>query len=265
VRTEETNLGNLTADANLAAARQADPSVRVSIKNGGGIRASIGRLETPAGGTEPRLLPPAGNTLTGKPAGGISQLDIQDSLRFNNGLALITLSPEQLLAVLEHAVAASAPGATPGQFPQVGGLAFSFDPARAPGDRVRSAALLDDSGAPATTLVVEGRVAEAAPAAIRTVTLGFLAGGGDGYPFQEFADADPGFADRVLLAKPDEAPRSGAATFAPDGSEQDALAEHLHARYAKETPFAAPETPPAEDRRIQDLSVRGDTVHAGGR
>ena len=81
VRTEETNLGNLTADANLAVARQADPDVRVSLKNGGGIRDAIGRVETPAGGTEPRFLPPAGNALTGKPAGGISQLDIQDSLR----------------------------------------------------------------------------------------------------------------------------------------------------------------------------------------
>ncbi|MEB3830833.1 hypothetical protein [Phormidium sp. CCY1219] len=34
-RTQETNLGNLTADANLFAARQVDPSVAIAIKNGG--------------------------------------------------------------------------------------------------------------------------------------------------------------------------------------------------------------------------------------
>ena len=40
VRTEETNFGNLTADANLAAAKAVDTSVLVSLKNGGGIRAA---------------------------------------------------------------------------------------------------------------------------------------------------------------------------------------------------------------------------------
>jgi len=44
VRTEETNLGNLTADANLFIARQVDPGVMVSLKNGGGIRAEIGTV-----------------------------------------------------------------------------------------------------------------------------------------------------------------------------------------------------------------------------
>ena len=47
VRTEETNLGNLTADANLAIAKQTDPSVVISIKNGGGIRDDIGQLIVP--------------------------------------------------------------------------------------------------------------------------------------------------------------------------------------------------------------------------
>jgi hypothetical protein len=40
VRNRETNLGNLTADANLAAARAVDPAVTVSIRNSGGIRDS---------------------------------------------------------------------------------------------------------------------------------------------------------------------------------------------------------------------------------
>ncbi len=44
VRTEETNLGDLTADANLWYARQVDDTVAVSIKNGGGIREPIGTV-----------------------------------------------------------------------------------------------------------------------------------------------------------------------------------------------------------------------------
>jgi 2',3'-cyclic-nucleotide 2'-phosphodiesterase (5'-nucleotidase family) len=263
VRSEETNLGNLTADANLAIARAADAMVQVSLKNGGGIRDAIGRVETPAGGTAPRFLPPAGNDLTGKPAGGISQLDIQDTLRFNNGLALITLTPDQLLQVLEHAVAATEPGATPGQFPQVAGLAFSFDPGRPAGARVRSAALIDGDGTPTRALVANGSVSTEAPEAIRVVTLGFLAGGGDGYPYADFVEADPAFANLVQLAQSQDAARAGAATFAPDGSEQDALAEHLADAYPEGAPFAAAETPPAEDARIQNLSARADTVLDG--
>lgn len=57
VRTQETNLGNLTADANLAIAKEFDSEVVVSIKNGGGIRASIGQVVVPAGGTEAVRLP----------------------------------------------------------------------------------------------------------------------------------------------------------------------------------------------------------------
>ena len=46
------------------------------------------------------------------------------------------------------------------------------------------------------------------------------------------------------------------ATFANQGAEQDALAAYLAHFYA-ETPFGRPETPPLEDRRIQDLSTPG--------
>ena len=82
---EETNVGNLIADANLVAAQQVDPSVVISLRNGGGIRASIG--VTVYGGT----LPPPANTLVGKAAGQISQIDIENTLRFNNALTLLTL------------------------------------------------------------------------------------------------------------------------------------------------------------------------------
>ena len=84
VRIQETNLGNLTADANLAIAREitGDDSIVVSIKNGGGIRDDIGRVTVPAGGTgEPEELP--NEEIPGvKPAGGISETDIANTLRF---------------------------------------------------------------------------------------------------------------------------------------------------------------------------------------
>ena len=41
VRREETNLGNLSADANLYTAQRFDPTVAISLKNGGGIRVPI--------------------------------------------------------------------------------------------------------------------------------------------------------------------------------------------------------------------------------
>ncbi|MGK7919214.1 MAG: bifunctional metallophosphatase/5'-nucleotidase, partial [Trichodesmium sp.] len=129
IRTEETNLGNLTADANLFVAQEYDSDVVVSIKNGGGIRENIGQSFIPPGATSDDLvqLPPAGNEFAGKEEGQISQLDIENTLSFNNELTLLTVTAEELKQILEHGVAATADGATPGQFPQVGGLAFSFD------------------------------------------------------------------------------------------------------------------------------------------
>ncbi|HBP70019.1 MAG TPA: bifunctional metallophosphatase/5'-nucleotidase, partial [Alcanivorax sp.] len=76
VRTQETNLGNLTADANLWLSRQYDPSVQVSIKNGGGIRDDIGYFVIPPGSTSEddlEFFPPAANESAGKAEGDISQ------------------------------------------------------------------------------------------------------------------------------------------------------------------------------------------------
>ncbi|EWY37864.1 hypothetical protein N825_15800 [Skermanella stibiiresistens SB22] len=259
VRTEETNLGNLSSDANIAAARQFDETVQVSIKNGGGIRAPIGEVAGDGG-----LLPTQGNPEAGKAAGEVSELDITNALRFNNSLSVVTVTADQLKQVLEHGVAAVGPGATPGQFAQVGGVAFSYDPDLPPGERVRTAVLLDDEGnpgqGPGQVIVSEGVVAADAPDAIRVVTLSFLADGGDGYPFPEFIEADPVFANRVDLEE--ALTDAGVATFAAPGTEQDALAEYLAANFA-ETPYAEAETAPTEDTRIQNLSVREDSLDDG--
>jgi len=266
VRTQETNFGNLTADANTWTARQTDPTVLVSIKNGGGIRNPIGAVvESPPGSGNYIEVPPQENPATGKQEGQISQLDIADSLRFNNSLTLLTVTAAQLLQVLEHGVAASGPNLTPGQFPQIGGVNFSVDLTQPAGNRVQSATIVDDAGVVLDVLAVDGDLVGDPGRAIRIVTLNFLAGGGDNYPFDDFIAADPVFANRVDLVMPGV--KSGEATFADDGTEQDTLAEYLAAFFPADddpaTPsFADADTPPAEDERIQNLAARDDGVRA---
>ncbi|MCB0786940.1 MAG: 5'-nucleotidase C-terminal domain-containing protein, partial [Flavobacteriales bacterium] len=255
VRTEETNLGNFTSDANLFYAQVSDASAAVSLKNGGGIRAAIGEVvETSPGVYD--LLPPQANPLSGKLEGEVSQLDIANSLRFNNALSLVTLTPGQLLQVLEHGVAAWAPGATPGQMCQIGGMAFSFDPALPSGSRVRNAVVKDLNGATTDTIAMDGNVHGDPTRPIRMVTLSFLADGGDSYPFPGFQTADPAFFDRVDLAT---ATQTGTATFANDGTEQDAFAEYLAANFSS-TPYNDADTPIDQDERIQNLSFRPDAI-----
>ena len=116
VRTQETNLGNLTADANLWLARQFDPNTHVSIKNGGGVRDHIGRVLQPPGSTsyaDVEYLPLAANPLTGKQDGAISQLDIEGALRFNNGLVIVPLTAQELRDVVEHSVGFEGVGEIP--------------------------------------------------------------------------------------------------------------------------------------------------------
>ncbi len=263
VRTQETNLGNLTADANLVHARQFDPEVVVSIKNGGGIRASIGQKFVPGGGDEELRLPPEG-VPGAKPEGGISVNDVANTLAFNNGLSLVSLTTAQLAEVLEHIVgeedfsieADSGMG-------QVGGVRFSFDPDRAPGDRVLSAGVFDvETGELVAEVVEDGEVVDNGARTFRTVTLNFLADGGSGYPFPAFEATS----NRVDIGAPEEAPRTGDATFAADGTEQDALAEYLLETYGREPgdpTFAEADTPPELDERIQNLDFRADGVFAG--
>ncbi|MEO3413396.1 choice-of-anchor I family protein [Roseovarius sp. CAU 1744] len=251
VRTQETNFGNLTADANLAAAQAIDGEVLISLKNGGGIRASIGELTDNGDGTT-TLLPPAANPVSGKEAGEVSELDIDNALRFDNGLVTVELTPEELKIILEHGVAATADGATPGQFPQVGGLRFSFDPddtaqvlnpdgsVQTAGERIKNVVLIDENGTATQQIIKDGQVADGAPASIKVVTLNFLAGGGDGYPFASF---------------------SGATDL--NIGEQKALSDYLTDNFPKDGPdaFDAADTPIGEDTRIQNLSERADTVN----
>ncbi|MEO1615416.1 MAG: bifunctional metallophosphatase/5'-nucleotidase [Planctomycetota bacterium] len=281
VRTQETNLGNLTADANLAEAQKADETVQVALKNGGGIRASIGQVLVPAGGDQPVRLPneavidSEGNVI--KPEGGISQNDIQTTLAFNNGLTLMTLTGEELVGLLEHGVS-SIPGVS-GRFAQIAGMTFSYNPELPVGERVVNAAITDDDGNLVAPLVRGGRIV-AANELFRLVTLDFLArprfdeegtfvGGGDGYPFPNTNTdpeagelGDPDIVARVNLVQLEqEGQQTGDAVFADDGTEQDALAEYLSDQFATpETAFAEADRGPIVDKRIQDVLVRADTI-----
>ncbi|WP_198648518.1 ExeM/NucH family extracellular endonuclease, partial [Cyanothece sp. BG0011] len=118
VRSEETNLGNLTADANLWYARQYGFDVDISVKNGGGIRDQIGVSFIEGGTNELIQLPPQPNPEVGKAEGDISQLDISNSLRFDNKLSVVDISAQGIKDLAEHLVARWTPEATPGQFGQ---------------------------------------------------------------------------------------------------------------------------------------------------
>ena len=266
VRTEETNLGNLTADANLFIARQVDSGVMVSLKNGGGIRAEIG---TVLGQPVPSELPPQANTAVSKPNGGVSQLDIENSLRFNNSLTIVTVTAQNLERLFEHAVAAVAPNATPGQFAQVGGVSFSYDPSLTAqvvnattgvvtieGQRIRNLAIRNDQGQIVDTIVANGVLQGDANRQIKVVTLGFLADGGDSYPFLPYTVTG----SRIDLLNSSSL-TDGSATFAAKGSEQDALAELLAARHSTvNSAFSGIDFGPNLDLRIQNLSARSDTA-----
>lgn len=272
VRSEETNLGNQSSDANLAYARLFDTSTNISLKNGGGIRSDIGFIETLPGSNTTTFKPIAANPGI-RAEGEISQLAIENSLRFNNGLVVIDVSATRLKELLEHGVSGVASGATPGAFPQVGGMSFSFDATRTARTVGAAGTAADGTGSRVRTLkvgndiVVQNGAIQGDPSRIfRLVTLNFLANvsgttnlGGDSYPFPLLVNQN-----RLSL---DSAPAIDAAaftsgnTFAAKGSEQDAYARFLR-QFTGASPFNISEAPAANDLRIQNLAVRADTVAA---
>lgn len=268
VRQQETNFGNLSNDANLWYAKNVDPTVAVSLKNGGGIRNSIGSV-SPLG--VPGIT--AANPSAGKLAGDISRLDVEDSLKFNNALTNITVTHAQLKLLLEHGVAGSngtgAANNTPGQFCQLGGVMVVADLAETPvsytsaanvisavngGTRIRYAALVDANGDPTTVIVNNGELVTPT-ASVRLVTLTFLANpgvagsdfGGDNYPFPYLARINGApFASRVDMTTDGSA---NAFTFAAAGTEQDAFAEFVKAFHFN-TGYGTADTVVGLDRRI---------------
>jgi 5'-nucleotidase len=107
-RTQETNVGNLIADA-FRAATGAD----VGLMNGGSIRAD-------------ELIRP----------GPLTNRNVLSILPFKNRVVKIELDGATLRQALEHGVARSAEDAEPGRFPQVSGVRFTFDATRPAGSRI---------------------------------------------------------------------------------------------------------------------------------
>ncbi len=277
VRTQETNLGNLTADANVAAARAAlenegqDATYVVAIKNGGGIRDSVGQDEV------------VGDTVTRVPndEGVIAQTDIASVLAFNNGLVVFQATPQELLNLL------NSPNTfrfANGGFLQTSGLQVSYEYDLADGEEVDSTtnftvidvALIDDDGNK-VALVDDGVIAAGAPASINIVGLDFTASrDGDGYEVAENGDnfryiieddmGDLGLSDPLAEVQEGGAPvgdlvvDTGSFGGDPYG-EQAALEAFLLANHATpETAFDQEDTDQDQDERIQNVDERTDTV-----
>ena len=263
-RTEETNLGNFSADANLAYAQDVVPGVQISMKNGGGIRAELGYVKALAGSTAaPELLAPQANPEVSRPQGAVSRLMIEAAFKFDNKLWVFDISASRLHALLEWGVGDVEN--IGGRFPQVSGFSFSFDPAATKGTlatdgssttpgRVRSLKVGND------VLVRNGVVQGDPNRTFRLVTLNFMATGGDGYKFGATDSAGAGLSGlRKLEAEAASATALGGGVNLPVGGEQDALAEYLK-KFHSSTPYGVADTPAAQDLRIQNLSKRSDTV-----
>jgi len=153
VRARESALGNFFADAMR---RWADADA--ALINGGGLR---------------------GNQVYGP--GTLTHKDIFEIMPFGNFAVKLRLSGADLLAALEHGVAAVE--MLEGRFPQVSGVAFAFDPSRPAGSRIVEA-------------TINGRPID--PEATYTLaTYDFLADGGSGYSM--FVNAE-----RVIPARSGE-------------------------------------------------------------
>src|SRR5262249_9088801 len=99
-RNRETNLGDLSADAMAWSAR--DQGAQLALRNSGGIRASIGIVDS----------------ITGQKKGGpIRLLDLKTALRFDSKVVVGDVTHAQLKRTLESALRGA--GTSKGQFPQV--------------------------------------------------------------------------------------------------------------------------------------------------
>ena len=242
VRNQETNLGNLTADANLAEAKaflEANPEVvsdgyLVSMKNGGGIRAEIG-LQLGVSGPEAPV------------DGEVNQLAIETTLAFNNKLVVYPTTLEGLIALLEHGLAEA--GNTDGRFPQIAGMKVGFDPSAEAGSRLVSIDIVDDTGASTVSLLADGEAQVATDTSINIASLDFLVlNDGDDYPFSTYATGEI-----VALTEEDGG-------YDVEGYEQDALADYLAENHGTlDSAFSSEDTAVSQDARIFIVGAEGST------
>ncbi len=163
VRSKETNLGRLAADSTLWYARdKLGVDADVALKNGGGIRDTI--------------LGPS-----------ITKLTVSAALAFDNKIAILEMTGEQLIAAMENAV--SRVPALDGRFPQIAGMILEYD-ARAAGidgqaslivpSRIKTLVVTRSDGT--EDVLIENSVAQGdLSRTFRMATNSFLSTGGDGY------------------------------------------------------------------------------------
>ncbi|NLG49081.1 MAG: multifunctional 2',3'-cyclic-nucleotide 2'-phosphodiesterase/5'-nucleotidase/3'-nucleotidase [Chloroflexi bacterium] len=159
-RTQEVNLGNLIADAILW--KTASEKTQICIINGGGIRASI-------------------------PAGDVTMGQVLEVLPFGNQIATFGLKGADVVAALEQGV--SQVEEQKGQFPQVGGLRFSFDPNKPAGSRVIKVEVKNADGSYSPIKL---------DAVYQVASNDFMRQGGDGYTMFAENAIDPYDAGAVL-------------------------------------------------------------------
>ncbi len=143
MRTSETALGNLIADAILAKTK--GDRVQVALINAGGIR-------------------------NGLPLGDITMGNVLEVLPFGNTITRVELTGNQLKEALESGVSMAERGE--GRFPQVAGIRFVWDVKLPAGKRVTKVEVRDASGK--FQLLNPNQV-------YKVATNNFLASGGDGY------------------------------------------------------------------------------------
>jgi len=138
VRTREAAIGNLIADA-LRAHFAAD----AALINGGGLR---GNRQYPAGHA-------------------FTRRDLLTEMPFGNTVMLLEMTGAELLNVIEHGLSEVEHAA--GRYPQISGMAFTFDPSAPAGQRVQE-------------MTVGGLPLDPARR-YRLATTDYLFNGGDGY------------------------------------------------------------------------------------
>lgn len=152
VRSRETNLGNVSADAIARAARVVDASVVAAFRNAGGIRSSIGGVGRDG-------------VRRSKP---ITMLDLTAAFRFDSPIVVVDVSHAELANALNNALRASN---SSGSFPQVSAEVQL---------RVSAANTVDALRLGERAIVVGG-VVQQPDARVRIATIDYLANGGDGW------------------------------------------------------------------------------------
>lgn len=262
VRTGPTNIGELMADALLAAGQQAPDfggqAATVGVQNAGGIRNDS-------------LIP----------AGEISAATTFDIAPFSNFAVTLEVTRERFKEMLEVGVA-GLPDAE-GTYPQIAGFTMAVDPAQAgrqvdsegdcsligdEGSRVRSVTL--DDG---TAIVQDGAVVPGDPVILATID--FLAKGGDCYPLGDLEFTRVGVSYQQALAQYISNELSGAIsgdTYPQVGTRTtigDAPAQSDPP--AEETPAADPSTDTSSTEDLPNTGVESwmylvaaATIAAGG-